>query len=185
MRWIFFRGVFGGWSWEQLGSGDEVVAESSKCFDTREDAQLDARRSSHVGAEDAPAASTRHVIIVQRDATLCRDTVRLLPPSHVTVTTSTHEALAEVCSTRVDCIVADCGLRNGELARFCAVVHDVDPRLPVVAYSDEKIADAGTKVLLAGASVFLKRPDDAMALGRTVSSMLQLAQYRQGSTRDR
>jgi hypothetical protein len=62
MRWIFFHGVIGGWGWEQMDDQGQFIAECHHAFETREEAEADARRHGYrpargavqEGAEAAP-----------------------------------------------------------------------------------------------------------------------------------
>ena len=134
MRWTFLHGVSSGWSWEQLKKA-AVIAESRVSFESRKEAEADAAQYGYIPAgsvkheagtvsQAGASAPKAHVLVVQPDLVLCRETARLLSGMHVTATTSWEHALEQARCAGFSCYVVDCSVKDGVLSRFCAGLRD-------------------------------------------------------------
>ena len=70
MHWVFYHGVFGCWGWEKFGDGGEFVSESRDCFESREEAEIDAAAHGYRAPRSAPQTLAGE--LARRSGTIAR-----------------------------------------------------------------------------------------------------------------
>jgi two-component system response regulator HydG len=118
---------------------------------------------------------TRHVLVVDDDADLCRLVDAGLTARGFTVTwrTSAAEALAVVASVELDAVVTDLDLGGTDGLELCARIVADHPDLPVTVLTGYGNFDTAIAAIRAGAYDFITKPPQLDVLAHAVARAVQ------------
>jgi DNA-binding response OmpR family regulator len=181
-----YRDLHGMWRWE-FRDADGQMRDSQHSFDSLDECDEEANRarvklgllsSSDTHKIPAGPQHRRTLLCAQPDRESQLAIQQVLPAYAIVFASSGYEAVRHLNGQVFDAYITDQWLPGWSGIDLCREVRKSDPQAPVCFYSSASSEECKRRALRAGASLYLRKPDDIEALREQIQMVLERADIR-------